>query len=254
MKYIKPKVWMAAIFVVGNCFAVSSWGQIQEITCYSDIFAPYVLLDGDEVRGVDVDTIAEAGRRVGIKVHFKILPWVRLEQSFSRGASSDVACAFAYTVTDARKTYMDFTTVPVKLTEISFFARRGTYESFKGFDELVGKSVGIRRGFKMPGAMKDLVDQGSIKLEEVDTDRQNFEKLALGRLFAVLSNRDVGLDAVDRIRSSDIVEISPILQVTPTYLVFNKSMALTALIPLFDKGLKSMQADGSYRKIKARYK
>lgn len=245
----------AAVFVVAGFWSLPSWGQIHEITCYSDVFAPYVVLDGGgEIRGVDVDTIAEAGRRAGIKVHFKVLPWVRLEQSISRGASSEVACAFAYTVTDARKTYMDFTTVPVKLTEVSFFARRGAYESFKGFDELAGKSVGIRRGFKMPAAMKALVDQGNIKLEEVDTDRQNFEKLALGRLFAVLSNRDVGLEAIERIGSTEMVEVSPMVQVTPTYLVFNKSMALTELIPLFDKGFKAMQADGSYRKIKARYK
>lgn len=41
--------------------------------------------------------------------------------------------------------------------------------------------------------------------------------------------------------------------VTPTYLVFNKAKKLSALAPLFDKGLRAVVADGTYRKIKAQY-
>lgn len=229
------------------------WGQVKEITCYSDVFAPYVTVEGTDIRGIDVDTIAEAGRRTGIKVRFQLLPWVRLEREISLGATSDVECAFAYTITDARKAYMDFTTVPVKLTELSVFARRGSFEGFKGLEDLKGKTVGIRRGFKMPATMQNMVDQGAMRLEEVDSDLQNFEKLARGRLHGVLSNREVGFETLEHMGAAEIVALSPSVQVTPTYLVLNKAKGLTALLPLFDKGFKSMAADGTYRKIRARY-
>lgn len=242
-----------SVYALAGLIVAPGYAQVRSITCYSDVFAPYVTLDAGEVRGIDVDAIAEAGRRVGIKVRFQLLPWVRLERDIAMGAISEIECAFAYTMTDVRKTYMDFTTVPVKLTELSIFARKGSFESFKGIEDLKGKTVGIRRGFKMPAAMQVLVDQGSIKLEEVDTDQQNFEKLARERIQAVLSNREVGLEALEQLGNADIVALSPSVQVTPTYLVFNKAKGLAELIPLFDKGLKSIVADGTYRKIRARY-
>ena len=92
-----------------------------------------------------------------------------------------------------------------------------------------------------------------MRLEEVDSDLQNFEKLARGRLHAVISNREVGIEAIEHIGATEIVALSPSVQVTPTYLVFNRAKGLSALVPLFDKGFKSIVADGTYRKIRARY-
>ncbi len=136
------------------------WSHPREITCFSDVFSPYVIQDGTEVRGIDVDTIAEAGRGVGIKVGFQILPWVRLERDLSLGVASDIECAFAYTLTDARRAFTDFTNIPVKRTELGIFARHSTFESLRGLEALKAKTVGIRRGFKLPAAMIPLFDKG----------------------------------------------------------------------------------------------
>lgn len=235
------------------CFSASSWAQVREITCYSDVFDPYVTQVGPDIRGIDVDAITEAGRRAGITVHIKLLPWVRLERQIAQGADSEIDCAFAYTLTDIRKTYMDFTTVPVKLTELSIFAKRGRLPNFKGVDDLKGKSVGIRRGFKLPAPMQALVDQGDLRIEQINGDLQNFEKLERDRIDAILSNREVGMEALEALGFSSIVAYTPSLQTTPTYMVFNKAKNLSALIPLFDKGFKSIVADGTYRKIRASY-
>lgn len=247
------KLLLSAACAVAFLLPLPGMAQTRTITCYSDLFAPYVTQEGSEIRGIDVDVIAEAGRRVGIKVNFQLRPWVRLERDIALGIASDVDCAFAYTLTDQRKTYMDFTTVPVKLTELSIFARRGNFEPFRGIEDLKGKTVGIRRGFKMPAAMQALVDQGSIRLEEVNSDQQNFEKLARERIHAVLSNREVGMETVEQLGTTDIVALSPSVQVTPTYLVLNKAKGLADLAALFDRGLKAIAADGTYRKIRARY-
>lgn len=234
--------------------ALPGWGQVKEVVCYSDVFAPYVTTEGSTVRGIDVDTIAEAGRRVGIKVQFKLLPRLRLERELALGADSPVECAFAYTLTKPREAYMDFTTVPVKLTELVLFAHRDSFDAFHGFEAFKGKRIGIRRGFKIPPALATLVDQGSIKLQEVNADLQNFEKLKLGRLDAVLSNHEVGDETLRQMGATGLVALSPAVLVTPTYLVFNRAKNQTALIPLFDRGLKSAMDDGTYKKIKARYR
>ena len=162
-------------------------------------------------------------------------------------------CAFAYTLTPARQAYMDFTSIPVKLTELVLFTRRGSFDTFQGFDMLKGKSIGVRRGFKIPAALSTLVDQGSIKLEEVNEDTQNFEKLKRGRLDAVLSNLEVGEATLKQLGAADVMVLAPPVLITPTYLVFNKAKKLSALAPLFDKGIRSVVTDGTYRKIKAQY-
>ena len=243
-----------AFATMAALLAASVWGQTKELVCYSDAFAPYVIVESGNIRGIDVDTIAEAGKRVGIKVSFKTLPWVRLEREIALGATSPVECAFAYTLTTEREAYMDFTSVPIKLTELVLFARRGSFEAFQDFEILKGKSIGIRRGFKIPAALGALVSQGSVKLEEVNDDLQNFEKLKRGRLDAVLSNHEVGDETIRQMKAADIVALSPPVLVTPTYLVFNKAKNLSAWVPLFDKGIKSVMEDGTYRKIRARYR
>ncbi|OYU44239.1 MAG: hypothetical protein CFE44_14010 [Burkholderiales bacterium PBB4] len=249
-----PRPLTLALATLVTLLAVPAWGQTKELVCYSDAFAPYVIVEGSHIRGIDVDTIAEAGKRVGIKVSFKTLPWVRLEREIALGAASPVECAFAYTLTTAREAYMDFTTAPLKLTELVLFTRRGAFETFHNFEMLKGKSIGIRRGFKVPAALATLVGQGSIKLEEVNDDLQNFEKLKRGRLDAVLSNHEVGNETIRQMKTADLVALSPPVQVTPTYLVFNKAKDLKALVPLFNKGLKSVMDDGTHKKIQARYR
>ena len=246
--------WLVrSVCAVGCVMALPVVAEVREIVCYSDVFSPYLIHKGYDIKVIDDDTIAEAGRRAGIKVRFQRLPWVRLERDIALGERSEIECAFAYTLTDARRVYMDFTNVPVKLTELSIFARSGTFPSFKGIEDLKGKTVGIRRGFKMPAAMQAMVDSGVIQMEEVNRDPQNFEKLARGRLHAVLSNREVGNEVLEQMGTTDIVALLPSVQTTPTYMVFNKAKGLSSLIPLFDKGFKSMVADGTYRKIRARY-
>lgn len=247
------KHFLVASTVVGFSWTFSCTAQVRQITCFSDVFAPFVTQDGAEIRGIDVDAVAEAGRRVGIEVRFKVLPWVRLERQIELGAKSDVDCAFAYTLTAARKTHMDFTTVPLKLTELIIFAKRGRFDNFKGIEDLRGKSIGIRRGFKVPAALQVLVNRGDVVLEEINGDLPNFKKLERDRLDAILSNREVGLQALEGLGVTDIIALSPSVQTTPTYLVLNKGKNLLELVSLFDKGFKSILADGTYRIIRDRY-
>ena len=229
-----------------------------ELTCYSDVFAPYVVqegggTDGDKISGIDTDAIAEAGKRVGIHIVFKVLPWVRLEKEIEKGMHSAVDCAFAYTLTDARKHTMDFTTVPIKLSVLSIYARKDAFPLYKGLDDFKGKTLGIRRGFKLPAALQTMVAKGELSIDEVDLDPQNFQKLRHGRIDGVLSNQDVASTLLKQTADGGVVELSPPVQTIATYVVLNKAKNLSALLPRLDKGIADINADGSYKRIKAKY-
>ncbi len=233
---------------------VGAFAQNTEVTCYSDVFAPYVVQEGSTVSGIDTDAIAEAGKRVGVKVTFKTLPWVRLEKEIERGADSSVDCGFAYTLTDARKAYMIFTTAPIKQSVLSIYARKDSFANYKGLADVKGKTLGIRRGFKLPPELQTMVDKHEVTIEEVNQDDQNFQKLSKGRIDGILSNQDVAATALKQPGMEAIVALNPSIQSIATFMVFNKGKKnLSTLAPLFDKGIAEINADGTYKKIRSKY-
>ncbi len=247
---------LVILFISAWCLLAhtTAFAQATEVTCYSDVFAPYVVQEGSNVSGIDTDAIAEAGKRVGVKVTFKILPWVRLEKEIERGAESNVDCAFAYTQTDARKGFMVFTTAPIKQSILSIYARKDVFANYKGIADIKGKTLGIRRGFKLPPELQAMVDKHEVTIEEVNQDDQNFQKLSKSRLDGVLSNQDVAATALKQPGMEGIVALSPPVQTIATYVVFNKAKKnLAALAPLFDKGIAEINADGTYKKIRGKY-
>ena len=248
---------------VRDCVLVCAWmlatahnafAQATEITCYSDVFAPYVVQNGSTISGIDTDAIAEAGRRVGVKVTFKTLPWVRLEKEIEKGANSTVDCAFAYTLTEARQAYMVFTTTAIKQSVLSIYARKDSFPNYKGLADIKGKTLGIRRGFKLPPDLQTMVDKHEITIDEINQDDQNFQKLSKGRVDAILSNQDVAATALRQTGMENIVALNPPILSIATFVVFNKAKNnLAPLVPMFDKGIAEINADGTYKKIRAKY-
>ncbi|MDK2125606.1 substrate-binding periplasmic protein [Parachitinimonas caeni] len=244
-----------ALSLLALCCSTSvlAAGKPKEITCYSDTFAPYVLSADGKITGIDVDTIDEVGKRIGVKINFKLLPWVRLEEDIKKGAGSEVECAYAYGRTPEREAYMDFTTVPLHVTAYTLFARKDANIAYKSLADMKGKSVGLRRGFKAPPEFEEAVKSGQIKVEEIDKDEQNLQKLSSGRIDAILTNQDVGRYTAGQLKISNIMPLSPPVKSTPTFLIFNKAKGHAGLAAEFDKALKAIQADKTYEKLYDKY-
>jgi ABC-type amino acid transport substrate-binding protein len=240
---------LGGLLVAGAALCASVQGR--EITCYSTHFPPYVVEDGSGISGIDVDMVAEVARRAGVAVKFRLLPWVRLESELRRGAQSRVECGFAYTNNEARKAYMDFMQVPLKMTRYVMFFKKGRFGG--SLAELKGKVVGLRRGFIVPGAFEEMRKRQELVVEEIDSDVNNFRKLAMGRIDAVITNDDVGRAVLDAMPQHDIEVATQAIVATPTFLVFNKGKELAALATAFDKVLQEMQDDGSTAQIRQKY-
>lgn len=224
-----------------------------DLVCYSTAFAPYVIDDGKQIAGIDVDVVAQAAQRAGISVQFKLLPWVRLESDLRRGRESPIDCAFAYTSNEQRKTYMDFMQVPLKVTRYQVFARKDQVQNLHGVQDLKGKVIGLRRGFVVPGEFEEMRKKHDFVVQEVDDDVTNFRKLMLGRIDVIVANADVGRLVLQQLQMTQVQPLEPALVEVPTYLVFNKDKGMQAQLNLLNKALSSMQSDGSIRKIREKY-
>src|SRR5450830_462139 len=224
------------------------------LVCHDDIFVPYVMLNQGHIEGLNVDILREAATRLGIAIEFRVMPWRRLENELAQPQGS-VNCAFAMSRTTPREQYLEFGKVPLQPTEYALFVRQpeGTAVTVTKLDDLAGKVIGVRAGFRLPDAIAAGAAQGRWTLAEVPTDTANFQKLALRRIDAVLADSSVGLYTVKQLKLADIRRLMPPLVRFDTYIVFRKNAASPALAAAFDRELKRMRQDGTFARISATY-
>src|SRR5450830_1200408 len=227
------------------------------LVCHDDIFVPYVMLNQGHIEGLNVDILREAATRLGIAIEFRVMPWRRLENELAKPQGS-VDCAFAMSRTPQREQYLEFGKTPLQPTEYALFVRQpettaAAAPAVTKLDDLAGKVIGVRAGFRLPEAIATGAAQGRWTLAEVPTDTANFQKLALRRIDAVLADSSVGLYTLKQLKLADIRRLVPPLVRFDTYLVFRKNAASPALAAAFDRELKRMRQDGTFAHISAAY-
>ena len=224
----------------------------RQLRCYDDLFAPYFMQQGDTVTGLNIDILTVAARRAGIPIVFRSMPWRRLESELMRGPAGSVDCAFALSRTPQRLHDLVFGDVALQPTDYVLFVRNQD-TSLKTLDDLRGKTIGVRAGFRLPDAVRDGAATHRWEIAEVGTDAANFQKLALGRVDAVLADRTVGLYTLQQLRLREIHPLTPSLSHFDTYLVFKKSRYAAPLAAAFDQALKAMYLDGTIERLSAPY-
>ncbi|WP_300758059.1 transporter substrate-binding domain-containing protein [Janthinobacterium sp.] len=227
------------------------------LVCHDDIFVPYVMLNQGHIEGLNVDILREAATRLGISIEFRVMPWRRLENELAKPQGS-VDCAFAMSRTPQREQYLEFGKAPLQPTEYALFVRQpeggaATAATVTKLDDLAGKVIGVRAGFRLPETIAAGAAQGRWTLAEVPSDTANFQKLALRRVDAVLADSSVGLYTLKQLKLADIRRLVPPLTRFDTYLVFRKNATSPALAAAFDRELKRMRQDGTFARISAAY-
>jgi len=225
---------------------------IQEITCYSTNYPPYVIVSdlASTTRGIDVDLLQEVERRSGIKINVRIDPWLRIEYRLKNG---DIDCVFAFFDTKKRKAYASYSKVPMHVTNYTVFVPSHVADKVEGLVDLTGKRIGVNAGFQTTQTFENLRAKGEIIAMRVKNDLQSFKMIATGRLDAVLTSRDVGDWIIEEHKFENISAIAQSLVQKPAYLVVRPSPELHQWLELFDRTLQQIYQDGTVEKIKNKY-
>lgn len=224
----------------------------KHLVCYDDIFQPFFMREGDTFTGLNVDLVAEAGHRLGITIEFRQIPFKRLELELSQGNAANIECGFSFSRTEAREKYLTFGRVPIQPTDYMLFVRTELH-GIETLDALVGKVIGVRAGFRLPEIITEGVKTNRWHIEEAGGDDVNFKKLMLGRIDAVLTNRDVGLYTLHELKIDGVHPISPPLTHLDTYMVFPKNQKAEILSAAFDNAFSSMVTDGTINRLREKY-
>ncbi|MCG2586319.1 ABC transporter substrate-binding protein [Massilia sp. TS11] len=243
--------WLLAA-LLGLAAARAAAGLPAQLVCYDDVFVPYFMPQGAGLGVLSADILSEAGRRLGIAIQFRQMPWRRLESELARGAASTVECAFAFTRMAHRAAYLEYGQVPLQHTEYVLFVRNEA-GGVASLADLQGKKIGVRAGFRLPESIVQGVAAGRFQVAEVGADATNFQKLQLRRIDAVLSDATVGAYTLRQLGLTGIRKLSPSLERYDTFVVFSKRPQAAALAAAFDRALAQMQQDGSIERLTAPY-
>ena len=229
--------------------------QPTRLECVADVYPPFTMEHAGVVSGLGADLLVEAGRRAGLDIVIRILPFARIENELKRGAASHIACAYAFSRTPERESYMVFGALPQSVTSYVLYAKTGKAGAvYAGSASLHGARIGVRLAFRVPEPIKQAVERGDVTLEAVSHDELNFRKLSLDRLDYVLTNQDVGESVLRRLQLEGIQALKPAVAEFPTFVVFNKGLEQsTAWRNAIDKGMQSLRGSKVEQRIRDRY-
>lgn len=197
------------------------------------------LVGDDPAATTSEQILREAYRRLGRNLTVHQLPGERSLMYANDGKMDGEL----YRKLGLERDYPNLLIVPVPLLtfELVIFSR-GTTFVVNGWDSLRPYTLGFMRGNKIAQE-----NTAGMRVEQVPTMQQAFEKLMMGRTDLVLGHRASGMAVVRSQQLEGITVLEPPLASFPVYHYVNKKHA--ALVPELTRVLQQMQADKTIERI-----
>lgn len=222
----------------------------KRIVLGADVYTPYQYEENGTLKGMSVDIVKEAFKRMGYSVEIKILPWSRVLKSTENGT---VDAMFSSFYIKERSEYMTYAMEPLAVSVQTLFARANAPIKYDGtIQSLKGLRLGTIIGYVYGDAFKQGKENGTLDVSEAEDCPANILKLMSGRTDVFIDNRDTALFYIKKDHlEKTIVELSPpFTEQEMLYLAFSKkSIKDPALIDDFNRVLKAMKQDGTWQKI-----
>lgn len=199
-----------------------------------------------EARGLYPVLIKEIFNRMEVSLEIKALPWKR---ALFYADSGLMGIAGVYKTEERLKKY-DFSDELFNEVIVIYTLIDEQFE-YKEINDLLGKKIGIIRGWSY-GEEFDLYSSKKLfKVEEVSTDEQNFKKLFNKRLDCFLIVKEAGELILKRnpIFKKSMISLKKVFLVNPTYLIFPKSLNKVELLNKFNDELMKLKKSDKYNRL-----
>jgi polar amino acid transport system substrate-binding protein len=216
-------------------------------------YPPYAYQAQGEVKGMAVELIQEAFRRMKQPIKISILPWARAIYRIEQGQSDAI---FTIYKTKERAVFTDYSNEILIHQSMALFTRKDSPIKFDGqLSALAQYRFGVVRKVSYGDIFDQAVSNHQISPPDItDTGEQNVMKLLQGRFDILVSNKLGALHILQQMGQAEKVSmLSPEIEQIPSYIAFSKKNNLQVTRDQFDATLREMKRDGSYAKIVSRY-
>ncbi len=248
MKTMKPvlMVLAAALLLPGLAFAAGQMDTEDTISfAGSGGYPPFNFIteDGDVV-GFDVDVAEEIASRLGKTLDYRTTAWDGIIEGLRAGRYDGILGSMG--ITPARQEIVDFST-PYYYSGPQLIVREDS--GIEGPEDLDGSSrVALVTGTTFED---DAVNLG-VRASLYEDDNQTLMELLNGRVDGVLTDRIVGLNAINALPRGDELElVGSVLRTERMGVAVQKGN--DELLDQINQALEEMRVDGTMREISERW-
>ena len=235
------KTIIAALMVLATACAFGAASAQELLVNVDDANPPFMFARDGRAAGVYPVLMAAVFKEMNAEVLISPKPWRRALSEIDAGSAG---LGGIYKNSERLKRY-DYSE-PMFVERVSLYALRSDTSRYAGVADLKGKRVGVIRGWSYGDDFDEARRAGVMVVEEVNSDAQNFSKLAAGRLDVVLAIVEA---AEPQLRTHRTVQLAGSMAENPTYLAFNKSAGMQAFIERFNAALSRMKKSGAVSRI-----
>ena len=222
--------------------------QAETVTFVTTEFPPYIIKQGDNVSGFQVEFVQQLCRKLGIEPKFIVVPWNRALE-YVRSGRADGILTPVYS--EERAQYIYFTDEPIGHERISVMALRGSGIKANSLGDLKNEIVGVMLGYSYGKEF----DGSTIVRKDVNmTNEALLNKLNLNRYKLLVSDEYV-INYVARQAGQEELETVLNLHDNPQFLGFSKAIGERGrdLTKRFSQAIHELQQDGTLEKIRKKY-
>jgi len=241
MQFIKIIVLTALL----SLFVSNINAEMKSIDIVCDEWPPYQIVENNQVRGFSTKVVKTVLERMKVNVNsLRAYPWKRALKMIEKGKADAL---FSANYTKDRTEFAFYPDEKIVNSLWVMWVREEDELKFESFDDLLGKNVGIVRGYSYTPEFLNFVKKHDI-YEEVADDEQNFRKLNAGRVDFISAELGNGLYIVKNLGLDKIIPLvdNPIKS-DGLYIIFNKNNVPEFFVEKFSDELKKLKQESLYK-------
>ncbi|MGI0115372.1 substrate-binding periplasmic protein [Zooshikella sp. RANM57] len=238
---IKPTLVIAILWV----FSFYVKAENSPLTVICDEWPPYQTVEKNNVGGFSTKVVEEVFKRMNVKTNkIKAYPWKRAITMVKTGTADAL---FSANFTEERTKFAIYPEETLVDSPWVMWVREEDNLKYESFDNLLGKKVGLVRGYSYTKDLWEFVKKHNI-YEEVTKDEQNFKKLNSGRIDYAAAELGNGFYIIKNLKLNKIVPLkgTPIKS-SGLYIMFNNKNVSKKFVDNFSKELKKLKTESVYK-------
>jgi polar amino acid transport system substrate-binding protein len=213
-------------------------------------FAPFNYGVNGVASGPVPDIVRKICAEMKIDCPMRVLPWRRAQQEVEEGKAHGM---FSIGWNAERAKWLHFSPA-ILVTEYGFFVRTDNPLVFKQNADVRGYTVGVFGPSNTSTALEKIkAEIKDLTIDMTPEDEAAFKKLALGRVQAVFSNRDVGYDLIQKFGITN-ARYTGRQQALKYYIGFSQKHTDKALVDRFSTTFRTLHKQGAIQEILARHR
>lgn len=179
-----------------------------------------------------------------------VYPWKRAITMIKKGNADAL---FSANLTKERTVFAFYPDEPIVKSPWVMWARDGEDLKFSSFNDLLGKKIGVVRGYSYTPEFWQFVKE-HCTYDEVTTDKMNFMKLNARRVDLIPAELGNGLHIVKTLKLDKIIPLTnnPV-KTDGLYIIFNKKNVSRAYVNQFSNELKKFKNTPLYQYLYREY-